>query len=137
MAQELLSGKESREWIDDVKLFVNALNKNAEKRKPEPEPKEPIAEPCSNKLLEIGVRVRLQLDEPMNVATGKKLPGKFRSTDIKWDPKIRTIRQVLLKPGFPPMYLLDKNNGSGPQSIRVDTVHKRFHYLINIDSTFG
>jgi hypothetical protein len=34
------------------------------------------------------------------------LPGNFRSSDIRWHPDIRRIEQILLKPGFPPMYLI-------------------------------
>ena len=36
--------------------------------------------------------------------------GKFRSTDTRWTNKIYKITEVLLKPGFPPMYLTDAND---------------------------
>ncbi len=33
--------------------------------------------------------------------------GDFRSGDIKWTTQVYKITEVLLKPGYPPMYLTD------------------------------
>jgi hypothetical protein len=48
------------------------------------------------------------LDFPINYLTGERLVGKFRSADIRWSREIHKIKQILLKPGQPPMYLVDK-----------------------------
>jgi hypothetical protein len=53
---------------------------------------------------------RVKLDYPVNTVNEGRLNGKFRSTDIRWSPQIHRIEQVLLKPGFVPMYLDDGDN---------------------------
>ena len=50
---------------------------------------------------------RSALDEPRNVTSGEKLIGKFRSGDVRWALKPREIKNVSIRPGFPPTYLLD------------------------------
>ena len=50
------------------------------------------------------------LDEPMSVLR-KKLHGKFRTGDIRWDPEIRTIKKLILNPEQPPMYLVNGPHG--------------------------
>ena len=42
---------------------------------------------------------------------GKKLHGKFRTSDIRWDPEIRTIKKLILSPDQPPTYLLNGPHG--------------------------
>ena len=54
--------------------------------------------------------VRIALNHPINIHNEKTLTGKFRSSDIRWSPKVYKINEVLLKPGFPPMYLVDGDN---------------------------
>ena len=49
------------------------------------------------------------LDHPISL-DGKKLSGKFRSSDIRWSLKTYTIKEVLLRPGMPPQYLTSKTN---------------------------
>lgn len=62
------------------------------------------------KMFNIDDEVRVALDVPIDT-NGNKLHGKFRSSDIRWNPKIRTVRRVLLKPGQPIMYILDGDIG--------------------------
>jgi len=57
-----------------------------------------------------GTRVRVQLDYPIDVATGKRIDSKFRSSDIRWSKDIHKVKEILLKPGYPPLYLLDNND---------------------------
>jgi hypothetical protein len=61
-------------------------------------------------MLKEGDEVRVSLDSPIDV-NGNKLNGKFRSSDIRWNPKVRIIKRVLLTPGQPIMYMLDGKNG--------------------------
>ena len=66
------------------------------------------------KLLDVGDRVRVMLDNPQDLH-GKTLFGKFRAGDIRWKNEIRTVKEVLMKPGEPIMYLL--NGDTGPLNI--------------------
>ena len=50
------------------------------------------------------------LDEPRGVI-GEELYGIFRASDIRWDPEIRTIKQCVLRPEQPPMYLVSGTHG--------------------------
>ena len=61
-------------------------------------------------LLPIGSKVLAIIEEPKDIE-GKRLPGKFRSTDIRYELKIRTIEQIITKPMSPPLYILDGNKG--------------------------
>jgi hypothetical protein len=119
-AQELLTGSVSREWVKDVPKLVAAINKYIKKREAKRKKKmtvtkiktgEPQCADGSCELLSIGDKVRVALEFPKDVATGAKLHGKFRASDIRWDPKVRSIKEVLLQPNQPPLYLLDGNVG--------------------------
>jgi hypothetical protein len=55
----------------------------------------------------VGTRVRIILDHPEEIATKKRLSGKFRAGDIRWSRDIYKITAVLLRPDFPPMYNVD------------------------------
>ena len=71
-AQELLTGKTSREWVDDLPVLIRVLNKN----------RPHIVQNDDNHfegkpLLELGTKVRVMLDKPVDPITGKKLHGKF------------------------------------------------------------
>ena len=61
-------------------------------------------------LLPEGTRVRVRLYDPISVL-GKKLHGKFRTGDIRWDPEIRIIKKLILSSEQPPTYLLNGPHG--------------------------
>ncbi len=108
-AQELKTGEPSLEWVDDFYIIVDAVDRKW-RRDP---PKMPVSLPRISKndtLLSKGIRVRVKLDEPISVL-GKKLHGKFRTGDIRWDPEIRTIKKLILSPDQPPTYLLNGSHG--------------------------
>lgn len=106
-SQELLTGEPSREWVDDLPDLIKIFNE----RKKKPLEKEisdlPIADKYTGNLLKIGQKVRVQLDYPIRTTDNKRLNGTFRTSDIRFSPKIYEIEEVLLKPGYPPMYLID------------------------------
>ena len=109
MAQELLTGQPSTEWVDDFHDIVDAVDAKW-RRTP---PAIPIGPPILSKNVELlseGTRVRVKLEDPISVL-GKKLHGRFRTGDIRWDPRIRTIKKLILSPEQPPMYLLDGPHG--------------------------
>jgi hypothetical protein len=66
-----------------------------------------VSDKSNQKLLGIRTHVRLLLDHPKEVYNQKRLGGKFRSGDIRWTEKNYKIKDVLLRPGFPPMYTVD------------------------------
>jgi len=107
VGQEILTGQSDGQWIEDLPVIIEALNKKTKPQKPIADV--PVAEGDALTLLDEGIKVRVALDEPREVH-GKKLHGKFRSTDIRWDPKPHVIEQLLLKPGYPPMYRVDGKN---------------------------
>ena len=61
-----------------------------------------------------GNKVHVALDKPIDYLTSKQLHGtSFRGSDIRWHPKIKVIREILLRPDTPMMYLVsdeDKPN---------------------------
>ena len=108
-AQELLTGEPSVEWIEDFRAIVDEVDRQW-RRDP---PKVPLGLPRISKndeLLTEGTRVRVKLDEPISVL-GKKLHGKFRTGDIRWDPEVRVIKKLILSPDQPPTYLLNGPHG--------------------------
>ena len=112
-AQELLTNEQSTEWVDYLSSLIKHMNKktvsNAAKKKPISD--DPICSGDACKLLDKGTKVRVQLEQPYDFSTGKTLPGKFRSTDLRWDLRVRTIKEIIIKPGSPPLYLLDGDVG--------------------------
>lgn len=109
VAQEMLTGQESTEWVDDFYETVNAVDRKWRRDPPSvclDSPKISINE----ELLPEGTQVRVKLEDPITVL-GKKLHGRFRTGDIRWHPEIRTIKKLTLSPGQPPMYLLNGPHG--------------------------
>jgi hypothetical protein len=62
-------------------------------------------------LLSEGDKVRVALENPIDIVTGKRLHGKFRDSDIRWEIKPRVIKQVILQPNQPPLYLVSDDKG--------------------------
>lgn len=108
-AQELKTGITSVEWSEDYPSIIEALRKKRIHAPPPiPEGLPKISD--KDELLPEGTRVRVMLFEPMSVL-GQKLHGKFRTGDIRWNPKIRIIKKLMLTPGQPPTYLVDGPHG--------------------------
>lgn len=118
---ELLTGETSREWTDDLPELIVAMNKRAKQMFPKKiKSIKDLKTECEGdacKLLQEGDKVRVMLDRPIDNITGKRLFGKFRSSDVRWDTKIRTVKKIQLIPGMTPTYRLDgPNNGLSPVS---------------------
>ena len=108
-AQERLTGVTSVEWSEDFHDIVDRIDKRWQRDSP----RMPEGLPKINKnteLLPEGTRVRVRLYDPISIL-GKKLHGKFRTGDIRWDPKIQIIKKLMLSPEQPPTYLLDRSHG--------------------------
>lgn len=101
-------------WVKYVPTVINELNKYKK------EPKhitEMMGSPlCSTKkpceLMPVDLKVRVALEKPIDVASGKKLNGKFRRGDRRWEDNTYLIRQQIIEPQQPPMYLVDKIEGT-------------------------
>lgn len=111
-SQELLTGETSKEWVNDLKPLIKILNEPKNKKSPLKTEinDEPIVDEYNGKLFKIGQKVRLLLDYPINTTNNARLNGKFRSSDIRWSPKIYKITEVILKPSYPPMYLTNSGD---------------------------
>jgi hypothetical protein len=105
---ELDSGNPSSKWTEYLPLIVKSINEkvteklNNKKIKKIKKPKHKV------ELLDEGQSVRVQLDKPIDIS-GKKLTNGFRSSDIRWEPEIKTIKYIIQKPDQPILYLLDGN----------------------------
>lgn len=111
-AQEILTGESDPRWISELSSVIEEINKQQKKKKKQPDPLEgsPRCEGDVCKLLEEGTRVRVALEAPIDVATGKKAHGRFRATDVRWHPEPRVIERVVLAPNQPPRYLVGYPN---------------------------
>lgn len=111
---ELKTGKRSVDWYQTKEHFrkvVAEMNKES-KSKPTTEnlSDKPFVSKANKDLLDVGQEVRVLLDEPLDIASKKKLSGKFRATDIRWSLDIKKIKWVVLNPGYPPMYRVSGEN---------------------------
>ena len=110
-AQELLTGKQSNHWIEDIKYVIDAINKKAKvtfkaKLKRLSKYDEPI---IIDDIFNFGQRVRVILDKPKDTF-GNKLHGTFRATDIRFSTDIFEIDNIILNDGMPPLYIVKNIN---------------------------
>ena len=115
-AEELESTKEDKLcklWVKDLPTAIKLINKEiAENTIPLTEALnngDPFSSNYNKVLLEIGSTVRIMLDYPID-SNNKKLHGKFRSGDRRWTKQIYKIKEILILPGKPPMYLTSNND---------------------------
>lgn len=115
VGQELVTGEPSTAWVGDVQQVLDAINEyekekyKLEKQRENKRLKKGMALPNLQPkvpILVVGTKVRVKLDKPKGVL-GEKLHGTFRATDIKWNPEIRTIRNIILTPNQPVMYQVE------------------------------
>jgi hypothetical protein len=110
--EELLTGVPSRQWISDLpKVIMNMNKKVTETKIPKPSD-EYMCEGDACKVLAENTKVRVALNAPINVTDASLLHGKFRDTDIRWKVKPNIIKQVILQPNGPPMYLINDDKGN-------------------------
>lgn len=117
-AQQLLTGAVSKEWIEDLPKLIKILNTRSGKRKVKKLKNLPTAVGDSANLLFPETKVRVALEMPKDEITGKRLVGKFRTTDQRWSADVRTVKQVIIKPNSPPLYLLNGTVGK----LKIDPV---------------
>ena len=116
---EEVTGQTSRDWVSFLPTVIEALNEQAEERYVKRKTREdgPYQSGKSNKTLEVGTRVRVILEEPVDNVTDAKLHGKFRAGDKRWDSRIRKVYQTIIRRDQPFMYLITKPNSDTPESV--------------------
>jgi hypothetical protein len=132
-SQELLTGEPSKEWVLDLSELVEIFNKKKKKPLKQAISDIPVADEYSGNLLKIGQKVRILLDYPINNTNHKRLNGNFRTSDTRWTNKIYKIKEVLLKPSYPPMYLTDNNDDVARTKNQLQPVSNK---LIEPDARF-
>lgn len=116
------SGNPSSKWVEYLPMIIDSINAKVEEKDIKPKPMEDVQPLTFNpknkkiKLLEEGDRVRVALDKPMDVADNK-LHGSFRSSDIRWNPEIRTVVYMYMKPDQPIMYFLNGKHKMGDKYV--------------------
>jgi hypothetical protein len=123
--QELVTGQKSTEWVEDLPVLIELLNEKKKKPLTEEISPDPIADEYTGNLYKIGQKVRLLLDKPVDAVRGNRLYGNFRSSDIRWTTKVYKITEVLLKPGFVPMYLTDADDNVARTKNQLQKVSSR------------
>lgn len=110
--EELITGENNQQWFSYLPDLIKVLNdpKNHKLHLKKEISDLPIVDKYTGNLLTIGQKVRVLLDYPVNNTNEARLYGKFRSTDTRWTKETFRITEILIKPGFPPMYLV--NDGS-------------------------
>ena len=118
---EEITGKTPRGWVSFLPTVIEAINMQIKERKPKKGDQADKGLRCDKKkgcpLLKEGTRVRVILGEPRGNVTDKVLQGKFRAGDRRWDRRIRTIYQVLLRPDQPVMYIVTKPESDQPDKV--------------------
>lgn len=133
--EEQKTRRENRKWVSFLPDVVSVIN---EYQRKEPKLEDMMGEPiCYKKdkgiceLLPIGTKVRIILEAPLDL-TEKKLTGKFRRGDRRWENETRVIENVLLKPNQPPMYLVSgmKNASFLREELQVIKSVEQEYYIV-------
>jgi len=111
VGQELHTGKQSHEWVEDLPQFVDEINKRLVREPPKAvNPDAPIE--FGNKFFKVGDTVRVAEDRPHSLvildSSGKQrhLSGQIRAGDPKWSLKLHKVEQVAIIPGGPVRYIV-------------------------------
>ena len=111
--KELATGKQNKEWVKDLPLLIKVMNENVPKKPLTNAISEsPLSTKFSQELIPLHTNVRVKLDYPIDPVTNKRIGSVIRSGDIKFSPEIKQVSDIVLKPGYPPIYLVG-NKGIG------------------------
>jgi Chromo (CHRromatin Organisation MOdifier) domain len=105
---EIETGEVSKDWVNEIPDVVKALNKHL-KHVAKP-PNSTVLESSHEKLLPIGTKVRIPLEEPRSTADNSKLHGKFRAHDIRWQVKPEVVEDYYFRADEPPQYIISNND---------------------------
>jgi hypothetical protein len=105
--KEIESGRTSKSWTPYLSKLITLINDNLPEPKTAPKSDSDINPKLTkdNKdLIPIGSKVRVILDFPKDVATGKRLHGPFRKSDARFERKPEIVETIQLKPRQVPLY---------------------------------
>jgi hypothetical protein len=110
-----------------IKVLNKVTTEKNKKKKPLKD-EGPVCKGDSCILLERGDKVRVQLDVPREFVGMKRLHGKFRATDVRFDPKERVIKKVLLNPNQPALYILEGPDEVGFTKNQLQLISEKEKY---------
>jgi hypothetical protein len=110
LKESLEKNIEMGDWVKHLPTVVKLINEYFAHK---PIEIDAIDEPptCSGNscdILAVGTKVRVILEVPQEFINEKRLTGKFRVGDSRWENKIRYITQIFMRPANPPMYKVDE-----------------------------
>jgi Integrase core domain len=120
--EEFQTGRQVIEWVNELPDVIRLINEHVRANWPARKRKlkqkydgpMPICEEKDCTLLKVGQLVHHALDRPIEVFNKKVIKGseRFRSTDVRWTPEVFRVRDVVLQPYQPPLYRLEKQDGT-------------------------
>lgn len=108
-AQEILTGRTSKKWVRTLPSVIRRVNEMLTKEVKPINGIPQIPKGKNSELLKEGTKVRIILEHPKEIPTGKKLHGNFRKSDIRWEREPTKIKQILFQPQQPIMYLVESD----------------------------
>jgi len=123
-AHELITKKPFTKWTKILPHIINKLNEKYHKKHlPKGDDKIHV-QGNDRQVLEVGDKVRVVLDKPRDVFNKKLHGSRFRATDIRYDPTVRTITKVLFIPSHPIMYKVSGIEDATYVKGELSLVHK-------------
>jgi hypothetical protein len=111
VAEELLTKEKAVEWVDYTDNLIRLMNESYYlkpiKLSGAKEMADPLIDTKSKELLEVGQKVRYQLDKPADILDSKRLYGGFREGDARWSITPVTIERIQVIPNQPVFYKLE------------------------------
>lgn len=108
--KEIETGKVNKSWVKELPALIKYLNKHL----PQRDTKKPIDDVLVDKytrdLIPLHTHVRSILDYPVSAHDNKRVASTFRSGDLRWNNKDRTVERIILNNNMPPMYQLNGPN---------------------------
>lgn len=134
--EEFITDETSTEWVDLLPEVIKKINKNAKKlvKKIVKKEKKTKTPKHINIAFIEGDHVRVKLEQPIDAVTGKPHGGRFRATDLRYAPEVRTVKNVIMNDGKPPLYILnapgkkDKTENVGYSGYELQLVEKDENY---------
>ena len=105
--QEIETKKVCRKWVAILPTIIKLINQHVVAHsKARPITQYPVGKIDFN-TFKVSNKVHIALDKPIDYLTSKRLHGTtFRGSDIRWNPQVKVIRQILLRPDTPMLYLV-------------------------------
>lgn len=119
--KEIETNKTSKSWVQYLPKLIELINDNLPKPITKPIQDTPIITKNNNVLLNEGDKVRVQLDAPKDIVSGKRLVGTFRTGDVRWSRPVK-VEQLILKAGFPPSYYVENHPATSYTSNQLQKV---------------